>query len=97
MAKKSAKKSKITTLHGEAIGSDSERIESLRSRMTPSDRQNYDYIFDAIKISLDTGRLSVFPQLIKQKEEIERRYETDSEDQVSVTWDDAALQEASGA
>ena len=84
----------IAFADSEPIESDSNRLHLLRERMTPSDRQNYDYICDAIKISLDTGRLSVFPQLVKQKEEIERRYEQSDDEAINITWDDTALSEA---
>ena len=97
MAKKKTTKKKVLTIDGEHVSTDDQRLKELRSRMTPADRQNYDNICEAIKISLETGRLSVFPQLIKQKEEIERRYENDADHETVVTWDDAALKEAAGA
>ena len=93
--KTTAKRSKIVTLAtGEPQSSDAERLQDLRARMSPSDRENYDHICKAIEISLETGRLSVFPQLVKQKEEIEKRYELGEEDSTVITWDDAALGEA---
>lgn len=101
MAKKARKKKEASNIlridSGEAVKADAAVIAELRERMTPTDRENYDKICKAIEISLENGRLSVFPQLIKQKEEIEKRYEQGEDDAIIVTWDDAALSEASGA
>jgi len=95
--KKAPKKSKVISLTGESLSSDAARIAELRDRMTPTDRDNYDKTCKAIEISIDTQRLSVFPQLVSMKAEIERRYEQSDDDRVMVTWDDAALSEAAGA
>lgn len=96
-AKKKVKRSKVLSIAGEELNSDAERISALRERMTPTDRENYDKICEAIEISLETTRLSVLPQLVTMKAEIERRYEQSEDDRTLVTWDDAALSEAAGA
>jgi len=92
------KPSKILSLSGETVSSDTERMAELRARLSPTDRDNYDKICDAIQISMDTQRLSVMPQLLQMKADIEKRYEQSDDDRVIITWDDAALSEAvSGA
>jgi len=96
-AKKKVKRSKVLSIAGEELNSDAERISALRERMTPTDRENYGKICEAIEISLETTRLSVLPQLVTMKAEIERRYEQSEDDRTLVTWDDAALSEAAGA
>ena len=87
----------ISMSDSEPIRTDSIMFEMLRDRMSASDRENYDYILKAVEISIETGRLSVFPQLIKQKEEIERRYETSDDDAIVIAWDEAAIKEVNDA
>ena len=93
-----AKKQKILSIAGgEELGSDAERIARLRNAMTPSERDTYDKVMQAIAISLESGRLSGFPQLIAIKQTLEAKYETDADDTVRIGWDDEALNEAVGS
>ena len=87
---------KIVSLHVDMPTDDEKKLELLRARMSPTDRQNYDLYVKSIEICMETGKVSGVDKLIKNKEEIEQRYILDDEEEMELCFDDQAYAEAVG-
>jgi len=98
---KKEKKSKIVSLAGDAVQpdplyGDDEAIERIRLSMSPEDRMVYDEVMDLIQICKKTEKLTAWAALNAQRASLLDKYRTSEDDRTVITWDDAALQEASG-